>query len=347
MNGKGKVIVGAVVVLVGCLFFKFYGNGELAGEPGAWQVETSPNGKRGNLESGSGANSSRGQRSTRNQSNYNEWISDFWKPKLSVEQIDRYLDRVGRTPSALVFAMSIHWSPELMAELKKHTNDPLAVAYIASKSRDPSERLIWSEKLAKLEPRNSLGGLLKASALAELGREDESRLALKSATEIGKLDFHQAEVEKHYEGISADVGADAVNLQYLASGSSVAGDLSSATAAQFSERRFSSSEDIAEFRKAFELTKSLKESNPAYWSTTIRLQSIGSRLLKGADKALAESPEGKDLARLITEANLELPEEGKRQEFMMENWSDKERLARIGGVVRTQGWPKAEDLKNY
>lgn len=234
-----------------------------------------------------------------------------------------------------------------MAELKKHTNDPLAVAYIASKSRDPSERLIWSEKLAKLEPRNSLGGLLKASALAELGREDESRLALKSATEIGKLDFHQAEVEKHYEGISADVGADAVNLQYLASGSSVAGDLSSATAAQFSERRFSSSEDIAEFRKAFELTKSLKESNPAYWSTTIRLQSIGSRLLKGADKALAESPEGKDLARLITEANLELPEEGKRQEFMMENWSDKERLARIGGVVRTQGWPKAEDLKNY
>ena len=220
-----------------------------------------------------------------------------------------------------------------MAELKKHTNDPLAVAYIASKSRDPSERLIWSEKLAKLEPRNSLGGLLKASALAELGREDESRLALKSATEIGKLDFHQAEVEKHYEGI--------------ASGSSVAGDLSSATAAQFSERRFSSSEDIAEFRKAFELTKSLKESNPAYWSTTIRLQSIGSRLLKGADKALAESPEGKDLARLITEANLELPEEGKRQEFMMENWSDKERLARIGGVVRTQGWPKAEDLKNY
>ncbi|WP_265594007.1 hypothetical protein [Haloferula sp. BvORR071] len=272
---------------------------------------------------------------------------DLWKPKLSLEQVNRYLDKVGRTPSALVFATSIHWSPELMAELKKHSDDPLAVAYVASKSRDLSERLIWAEKLSMLEPGNSLGGFLKASALAELGREDESKLALKAALEVGKLDFHDAEIATHYDGISSDVGVDAVNMQYLASGNSVAGEISSAAAAQFSDRRFSSVEDIAGFRKAFELSKSLKESNPAYAGATVSLQAIGSRILKRADKALLESPDGKELERLISEANHENPEEVKRQDFMMENWSDKKRMARIGGVVRTQGWPKAEDLKNY
>jgi len=272
--------------------------------------------------------------------NYQLWAQSFNKPSISDEILNTYLENERRQPEALVFALMISWDPILWEELKRHKNDSIAAEYIAIKTTNPSERLIWAERLKALEPDNALGSLLRASALREMNRDAEARSELETITD-NQSETHIAQdlIDRQLGKIETIAGNEKTDIQGLKLNGRHTQDVAQVTSKSLEAIKV---EDLDDFRLLTSLIdtmtpESLSPESRGYF--LLWYQTAFQKAIRGLPKDLSGSPDVSNF-RHDFQKNFDrfIDFDNRRQKLLVESWNDPEALGALAARLRTGSW---------
>lgn len=137
-------------------------------------------------------------------------------PKVSLDQLESFLAKNGRSVDALLGALRASGDDTLLKEAKeKFPNDPRVQFAAAYKADSPEERQQWLEKLKQSVPGNALADYLLAAEHFKLGQADQALQEVTDATakpaiENYLVDFIQNAEEAYRAAGYSDAEAKAV-----------------------------------------------------------------------------------------------------------------------------------------
>lgn len=106
------------------------------------------------------------------------------KNPSTIKDYDKFLEAAGHSPEAWIVAyLGTASHPDVLEELKKFPDNPVACYVLATGVSTPFESLSWAKKLAALQPENGYTKLVMAEALDKLGRYEEAAALKKEAIE--------------------------------------------------------------------------------------------------------------------------------------------------------------------
>lgn len=276
-----------------------------------------------------------------------DWQSEFYRSKITVKDLDKYLDSTGRTSSALAFSLIVHWRDEIAEELRQRPSDPIACLALASKATE-IERSKWADQLIRIEPQNAMGYLMKAAALADSGRNSASGESLLQGVGMHELQIHRDEVNAHFEGIKSVVGEETANLEYLKKAgvweNQTLKPVLMSNMFALNNKDYSS---LAGFEKIMQACERLDSDDGL--SIDIPLVIGGKKLFRelGADPKLKTSQEFKTLSQKIATLEKEAMASSMARLSFLRSMDGKKNgeLDDFAATFRQTGWPDTKTLE--
>lgn len=152
-------------------------------------------------------------------------VSEIREIRLSNEQLEQFLAKMGRSAEALAFVELIrHYSLdnplEYLEELRTHPNSaksPIACLLLSTRLEDPADKLAWAKKFAEIEPDNLLSKLTLAKALGEMGQSAEALELLRNAVGAQSIS-HEEEFVRNFNALKGILPEEDINLLVFQSG---------------------------------------------------------------------------------------------------------------------------------